>query len=192
MFRNTDRRRRKVYQSWSAIESCGKLCSLCGNTCQRIIKMGLTGPQKGAIVSSWKTLTADMKTIQENGSQLFALLFQQFPDTRGYFPWFSGMSDESMKSSGVGRAHAMAVFNGIGAFVSSLEDQECLDGLALKLCRNHLDRKIGSSRFQQMRQVYGSFLDGALGGGATADVKAAWDAFLSWLQDFLAAEEKKR
>ena len=42
-----------------------------------------------------------------------------------------------------------------------------------------------------MRKVFGPFLDKALGGGATAEVKGAWDAFLSWLQDALAAEEKK-
>jgi len=45
---------------------------------------------------------------------------------------------------------------------------------------------------QQMRQVFGPFLDQVLGGGASADVKGAWDAFLGWLQDSLAAEEKKR
>ena len=43
---------------------------------------------------------------------------------------------------------------------------------------------------QQMRQVFGPFLDQVLGGGASAEVKGAWDAFLAWLQEYL--EEKKR
>ena len=79
-------------------------------------------------------------------------LFKSFPDIREqHFTHFAGMSDDVMKSSGVGRAHAMSVFTGIGAFVSSLEDQECLEGLAKKLIRNHLDRKIGAARFQVSR-----------------------------------------
>ena len=40
--------------------------------------------------------------------------------------------------------------------------------------------------------MYGAFLDKALGGGASGDVKSAWDAFLGYLQDVLAAEEKKK
>ena len=48
------------------------------------------------------------------------------------------------------------------------------------------------SFLQQLREVYGAFLEKALGGGASGDVKAAWDTFLGYLQDVLAAEEKKK
>ena len=53
----------------------------------------------------------------------------------------------NLKITGLGRAHSMAVFNGIGAFVACMEDDECMDGLAKKLARNHLDRGIGPARF---------------------------------------------
>ena len=76
-------------------------------------------------------------------------LFESFPEIREqHFKHFAGMPDDVMKTTGVGRAHAMAVLTGISAFVSSLEDQECLEGLTKKLVRNHIDRKIGASRFQ--------------------------------------------
>ena len=76
-------------------------------------------------------------------------LFKSYPDARDqHFPHFAGLGDGVMKNSGVGRAHAMAVFTGLGAFVSCLDDAECLEGLALKLARNHLDRNIGPARFQ--------------------------------------------
>lgn len=153
--------------------------------------MTLSAAQKSAVTSSWKSLAADRNAILTNGAALFSLLFKTFPDTKQHFPHFEGKGDD-LKASGVGRAHALAVFTGIDAIVKSLDDGECIEGLSLKLARNHVDRKIGSSRFQQMRQVFGSFLDQQLGGAATADVKAAWDALLAFLQEHLAAEEKRR
>ena len=42
-----------------------------------------------------------------------------------------------------------------------------------------------------MREVFGSFLDQAMGGSATTEVKTAWDTFIVWMKDYLAAEEKK-
>ncbi|KAL8595241.1 hypothetical protein ACOMHN_043393 [Nucella lapillus] len=154
--------------------------------------MGLSDGQKKAIAASWKTLSGTPDAMVTNGCNLFSLLFKTFPDTRNHFPHFKGMADDALKSNGVGRAHAIAVFAGLGNFVDFINDDECMNGLALKLSRNHIDRKIGSARFQQMREVFGPFLEKALGGGATADVKSSWDALLGWLQDSLAAEEKKK
>nr|P02215.1 RecName: Full=Globin; AltName: Full=Myoglobin [Cerithidea rhizophorarum] len=138
---------------------------------------------KSALASSWKTLAKDAATIQNNGATLFSLLFKQFPDTRNYFTHFGNMSDAEMKTTGVGKAHSMAVFAGIGSMIDSMDDADCMNGLALKLSRNHIQRKIGASRFGEMRQVFPNFLDEALGGGASGDVKGAWDALLAYLQD---------
>ncbi|XP_076468598.1 globin-like [Babylonia areolata] len=153
--------------------------------------MGLSADQKKLLTSSWKTLGANADTMQTNGALLFGLLFKTFPDTRTHFPHFKGMADDGLKSTGVGRAHAMAVFTGLGAFIDTLSDDECVNGLAVKLGRNHVARKVGPARFQQMREVFGPFLEKTLGGGASADMKGAWDALLASLQDTLAAEEKK-
>ena len=43
-----------------------------------------------------------------------------------------------------------------------------------------------------MREVFGSFLDKAMGSAATTEIKTAWDEFIVWMKDYLAAEEKKR
>ena len=59
----------------------------------------------------------------------------------------TGLSKD-LNASGLGRAHAMAVMSGIGTFVKCLDDQECVEGLAKKLARNHLERNVGAARFQ--------------------------------------------
>ena len=82
-------------------------------------------------------------------------LFEAYPVIRkDHFKHFEGMTDDVMKSSGVGRAHAMSVFSGIGAFVSSLEDNDCLEGLATKLVRNHIARNITSAHFQVSLDIF--------------------------------------
>ena len=45
-----------------------ELCQLC-----YVCRMELTGAQKNAISSSWKTLAADTKTMTNNGAILFKL-----------------------------------------------------------------------------------------------------------------------
>ena len=45
--------------------------------------------------------------------------------------------------------------------------------------------------WQQLRKLFGTFLEKSLGGAATPEVKAAWDVFLGWLQECVAVEEKK-
>ena len=75
-------------------------------------------------------------------------MFSAHPDAWDqHFKHMAGQSKD-LNASGVGRAHAMAVMSGIGTFVTCLEDQECVDGLAKKLARNHLERNIGAARFQ--------------------------------------------
>ena len=74
-------------------------------------------------------------------------LFNAHPDAfEQHFKHMAGMSN-NLKITGVGRAHTMAVFNGIGAFVDCIDDDECMDGLAKKLARNHFERGVNHVRF---------------------------------------------
>ena len=75
-------------------------------------------------------------------------LFKAHPDAwEDHFKHMAGMPKD-LQASGLGRAHSMAVFHGISTFVDCIDDEECLDGLAKKLARNHMERKVGSARFQ--------------------------------------------
>ena len=74
-------------------------------------------------------------------------MFNAHPDAfEQHFKHMAGMSN-NLKITGVGRAHTMAVFNGIGAFVDCIDDDECMDGLAKKLARNHFERGVNHVRF---------------------------------------------
>nr|Q7M424.1 RecName: Full=Globin; AltName: Full=Myoglobin [Buccinum undatum]pir/A44588/ globin - waved whelk (Buccinum undatum) [Buccinum undatum]prf//2022171A myoglobin [Buccinum undatum] len=140
----------------------------------------LTEPQKTALKDSWKLLAGDGKTMMKSGALLFGLLFKSHPDTKKHFKHFDDATFATM-DTGVGKAHGMAVFTGLGAFVSSIDDDACVNGLAKKLSRNHTARGITADDFKLLQGVFKTFLDEATGKKATNEHKAAWDALLTML-----------
>nr|P31331.1 RecName: Full=Globin; AltName: Full=Myoglobin [Tritia mutabilis]AAB25743.1 myoglobin [Tritia mutabilis]prf//1911210A myoglobin [Tritia mutabilis] len=142
---------------------------------------GLSAEQKTALKDSWKILAANGETMVKNSAAMFGLLFEKYPDTKKHFKTFDGDHFAAMKATGMGKAHGMSVFSGLGALVSSVDDGECVLGLAKKLSRNHTARGVTANDFKLMRSIFGEFLDKATGGKATESMKSAWDALLGVL-----------
>ncbi|XP_076468870.1 globin-like [Babylonia areolata] len=151
----------------------------------------LTSDELGHIAKSWGVLSATPDAMKENGALLFTLFFSSYGEAKAIFEKeVPGFKPGDMKSD-LGRAHSMAVFSGLDAFVKSASDPGCMKGLSAKLSRNHLNRNVSHKQFEEMIKIFPDFLDKALKAEASKPVKDAWHKLLTWLKDDLRQAEGK-
>ncbi|ESO95779.1 hypothetical protein LOTGIDRAFT_231953 [Lottia gigantea] len=136
---------------------------------------GLTAAEKSLVAEAWKNISPKKK---DYGVELFMSLFTAHPDALDHFKNFPSKNLDEIKNTADMRAHAAAVMYALDSLVDNLEDPECMVGLIRKIARNHKSRGIGKSRFEQLRGIFGNFLDTSLGGKSNATTKGAWDKFL--------------
>ncbi|KAK6168135.1 hypothetical protein SNE40_022021 [Patella caerulea] len=120
---------------------------------------------------------------------LFLTLFSTYPDTLNYFKAFENKSLDEIKGMSDMRAHATAVMYAMDSLIDNVDDPECMVGLVRKIARNHKGRNIGKARFEQLRSLYGNYLDTNLGNRSSAATKSAWDKFLSYMNNLIEKEQ---
>ncbi|ESO95780.1 hypothetical protein LOTGIDRAFT_231954 [Lottia gigantea] len=147
---------------------------------------GLTDAEKSTIRDSWQLLSSKKK---DNGMALFMTLFSSYPQSLHYFHEFDGKSIEELQGMSDMRAHATAVMYAMDSLVDNLTDPHCMLGLIKKISRNHKARNIGKKDFEELRALFGGYLDKQLGDQATSGIKAAWDKFLTVLNNQIEKDQ---
>ncbi|KAL5015955.1 hypothetical protein ScPMuIL_005544 [Solemya velum] len=102
------------------------------------------------------------------------LLFRDHPYTQDFFEQLKGQSLDTLATSSKMRAHATTVMYSLTSLVDSLDDPECLVGLARKISANHLRNGVQMKEFDVLGGVLVEFLREKLGSAFTEFHKEAW------------------
>ena len=137
---------------------------------------GLTPKEKELVQKSWSLVKTDLRG---NGTDLFLLLFKEYPEAKSFFP-FRDVPDEDLPTNGKFKAHAVTVMYSIGSLIDHLNENEILIGLLQKTGESHGKRSIPETAYWELKKVILLLLKNKLKSDVfTKEVEAAWDKTLT-------------
>lgn len=139
---------------------------------------GLSKEQVATIKETWAVIYSNKV---QSGVDFFLAFFKTYPHFKNHFKQLRDLDMEELKTSPKMKAHGLTVMHAIQSWIENLDETDVLVELVKKNAYRHHGRGLSKHEFDNLWQLFPTFLQMKLGDLYTESAQTAWGLALATL-----------